>query len=61
MMNERNNQEPNDQQAWLENALAAESLADLPLTDAQAEAAKGGDGSTTTAGQFPWQVSLRTA
>lgn len=60
-MNDPNNQEPNNEQVWLENTLAAAALADLPLTDAQAEAAKGGDGNTTTAGQFPWQVSLRSA
>ncbi len=60
-MNQQNNQEPNNQQAGIENSVRVESLADLPLTDAQAEAAKGGDGNTASAGQFPWQASLRTA
>jgi hypothetical protein len=43
-----------------QNKALTEELADLLLTDAQAEATKGGDSSTATAGQFPWQVSLRT-
>ncbi|NOT62525.1 MAG: hypothetical protein HOP19_20155 [Acidobacteria bacterium] len=38
-----------------------ESLADLPLTDAQAEAAKAGiaGGTSASSGEIPWQVSLR--
>lgn len=36
-------------------------LEDLTCQQDQAEAVKGGDGNTPTAGQFPWQVSLRTA
>lgn len=36
-----------------------EALADLPLTIAQAEETKAGEGTSTNAGQFPWQLSLR--
>lgn len=34
-----------------------EALADLPLTAAQADATKAGEG-TRPVGQFPWQVSV---
>lgn len=39
---------------------ATSQLADLPVTNEQAQQAKGGGGSIATAGEFPWQVSLRT-
>lgn len=60
-MNEPNNPTADQQPLLVEKLTATESLADLPLTDAHAEAAKGGGGSAATAGQFPYQVSLRTA
>ena len=56
-MNEPDNQEPNNQQSMIENSVEAESLADLPLTAAQADATKAGEG-TRPVGQFPWQVSV---
>ncbi len=38
-----------------------ESLADLPLTGAQAEAAKGGEGSNANIQNHPHQLSLRVS
>lgn len=57
-MNEQDYQEPAKQQSVIENA---ESLADLPLTDTQAEAAKGGGGSNANIQNHPHQLSLRVS
>jgi len=57
-MNEQGYQEAGKQQPMIENA---ESLADLPLTGAQAEAAKGGEGSNANIQNHPHQLSLRVS
>lgn len=57
-MNEQDFQEPDNQQSMIENA---KLLADLPLTDAQAEAAKGGEGTNANIQNHPHQLSLRVS
>lgn len=57
-MNEQDYQETDKQQSMIENA---EPLTDLPLKDAQAAAAKGGEGTNANIQNHPHQLSLRVS
>lgn len=61
MMNQQDNQGANQSQPLLANSMETESLADLALTNAQAEATKAGiiGGTPASGGQIPWQVSFQ--
>lgn len=60
-MNQQDNHGANQQQPLIANSIETESLADLPLTAAQAEGTKAGivGGTSAAAGEFPYIISFQ--